>query len=373
MRFFLTKLMVTLSICFVLSGHASAQTTLVCNQTSEPLYIAVRHNAASLFTANSRTEGWYKLPVRGVLRSCTSFNRYARDHYVVAGVRRGDEIVPVKFDLRRYDIRRTIYVCVPVAHTRFEYRSHDRSDSACSDGYQLARASAGVLGGDNHVDLDLGGDTSGIRAPERLRKVEEPPKDPRSKYEIEFDEKRAKLIADFERFKESWRFGRSDKTFGGFVKRPQIRAGERDLDGAIIATLRTTKGESEIIPYYVKSDGDAIELRAIASMDETNKNWANEVANHSIRTLSWRVTMTDYRFASFCLFDDEGNVPLSCRTLRWFKNGDLVVKPTAGSAEQYELRMDVPNYYYFDEAEVLESLPRHDEALPFKSPILGRL
>lgn len=142
---------------WVFTGPALAQSTMVCNETKEPLYIAVRHNAPSLFTANSRTEGWYRLPVRGILRSCSSFNRFARDHYIVTGVLRDGKVVPVKFALRNYDIRKTVNFCVPLSPSSFEYKSADLSDKSCGTGYQLARASAGVQGGKNDVDLDFSG------------------------------------------------------------------------------------------------------------------------------------------------------------------------------------------------------------------------
>lgn len=157
------KIAVCACVMALFASPLAAQSTYVCNETSEPIYISVRHNAASLFTANSRTEGWYRLGVRGLLRSCTNFNRYARDHYIVGGVMRDGEIVPVRFRLRRYDIRRTVNLCVPTSVLSFEYRSEAKSDGSCGNGYQLARASAGVLGGSNDVWIDFGGDTSNIK------------------------------------------------------------------------------------------------------------------------------------------------------------------------------------------------------------------
>lgn len=150
-----------LAVCLVLylqtGSIANAASTWLCNATNEPLYVSVRHYAASLFVQNARTEGWKKLPTRGVLRSCWIVNRTARDHIVVVGVLRDSEIVPIKLTPRRHSRTRRVDVCVPKSARSFEYRSDARSDSSCGNGYQLARASFSVEGGDNEVDIDLAG------------------------------------------------------------------------------------------------------------------------------------------------------------------------------------------------------------------------
>lgn len=143
-------------VALMVSGTAAnAASTWLCNASNEPLYVAVRHYAPSLFGSNARTEGWNRLPVRGILRSCWTLNRHLRDHIVVVGVLRNNQIVPIQLTPRRFTRTRRVDVCVPVSPSFAEYRSEARSDSSCGSGYQLARASFSVEGGDNDVDIDL--------------------------------------------------------------------------------------------------------------------------------------------------------------------------------------------------------------------------
>lgn len=168
---------------------AQAATTWFCNASNEPVYISVRHHSPSLLFANSRTEGWHKLPVRGLLRSCKIFSR-PTNHYLVVAVKREGIMVPVRVSIRWPDGYRRVHVCVPIEDKSFEYRSGSRSDSDCIDGWTLARVSVGVEGGDNDVDLSIDADFSSVTVPDAMRNALERAKEKEEQRDKEATEKR---------------------------------------------------------------------------------------------------------------------------------------------------------------------------------------
>lgn len=171
LRTLLGAYLITLSSSLSASAQSNTD-TWICNAASEPLYITVRHNGASLLSANSQTEGWIRLPTRGVQRSCWIRNRRLKDQIVVVGVRRGDEIVPIQMTPRGVPRSRPHSVCVKRQATSFQYSGNTRSDTSCPQGFLLARASFIVLDGRGRVDLDLSGPISVGMTPQQREQAD---------------------------------------------------------------------------------------------------------------------------------------------------------------------------------------------------------
>ncbi|WP_290781047.1 hypothetical protein [Hoeflea sp.] len=185
----LTVIIVVFASLLGLATCAQAATTWFCNASNEPVYISVRHHSRSLLFANSRTEGWHKLPVRGLLRSCKIFSR-PTNHYLVVAVKREGIMVPVRVSIRWPDGYRRVHVCVPIEDKSFEYSSGSRSDSDCIDGWTPARVSVGVEGGDNDVDLSIDADFSSVTVPDAMRNALERAKEKKEQRDKEATEKR---------------------------------------------------------------------------------------------------------------------------------------------------------------------------------------
>jgi len=149
-------------LMFAIPKSASAESLLsLCNETDETLYIARRTENGWLTGGGFITDGWIKLSVRGIFRSCyrTNVAKGWTKHFVVA-VARGDGFVPMKMDFRGTGYVKKSRMCVSAKLGEFSYRSPSRNSESCSIGYALVPATVNVSGGDRDATLDLYGSVS---------------------------------------------------------------------------------------------------------------------------------------------------------------------------------------------------------------------
>lgn len=146
-------------LVFAMPRSASAESLLsLCNETDETLYIARRTENGLLTGGGFITDGWIKLSVRGIFRSCyrTNVAKGWTKHFVVA-VARGNGFVPMKMDFRGTGYVKKSRMCVSTHLGEFSYRSSNRNSDSCSAGYVLVQATVNVSGGDRDATLDLYG------------------------------------------------------------------------------------------------------------------------------------------------------------------------------------------------------------------------